>query len=209
MIIRVNYERKLRKEAEKKNKELEEKIKALENNQTPKKTTADKLIENGIDEGIAKSIAEAIDSKEENSETIQIKKELQDMKFKLALSEKAKDEDFSDIQEYEEEIKTLVDKGLNIEQAYYAATYKKSTNTKSEIERKVEAKMLNNQARKDILGNINSSNEIVHSEKERPKATAIEIAMANLAGIKIEDYLAAKNSNSIAQYNQYVNKKAK
>ncbi len=202
----VNYERKLRKEAEKKNKELEEKIKALENN-TPKKTTVDKLIEDGIDESVAKSIAEAIDDRQENQETIQIKKELADMKFKLALSEKAKEDDFSDIQEHEDEIKELVDKGLSIEQAYFATTYKKSTNTNSEIERKVEAKMLNNQARKEILGNLNSSEEISQTDKNKPKATANEIAMANLAGISVEEYLAAKNSNSINQYNKIMNKK--
>ena len=206
----INKERKARKEAIKKNKELEARIAALEEaTKAPKKTTLEKLVESGVDESIAKSLAGVIDEKQSNS--TKVEQELADMKFKLELSEKSKDSNFSDIMDYEDDIKDLVDKGLSVEQAYYALNYdkKKEVNTKSEIERKVEAKMQNNQARKEILGNINSSKGTVSNSDSKPKATAVEIAAARAAGIDINDYLAAKNADSIKQYNDYQKRKTK
>ena len=206
----INKERKARKDAVKKNKELEARIAALEEaNKTNKKTTLDELVENGVDASIAKSIAEAIDKKQSDSNKVE--KELAAMRFKLELSEKSKDSNFSDIMDYEDEVKELVDKGLTIEKAYYALNYdkKQTVNTRSEIERKVEAKMQNNQARKEILGNINSNSGTVSNLESKPKATATEIAAARMAGISINDYLAAKNADSIKQYNDYNKRKTK
>ena len=206
----LNKERKARKEAEKKNKEFEARIAALEEaTKANKKTTLEKLVEDGVDESIAKSIAAAIDEKQSDSNKVE--QELSDMKFKLELSEKSKDSNFSDIMDYEDDIKDLVDKGLSVEQAYYALNYnkKKTVNTKSEIERKVEAKMQNNQARKEILGNINSNAGAVANSENKPKASATEIAAARMAGIDINDYLAAKNADSIKQYNDYNKRKTK
>ena len=206
----VNKERKARKEAEKKNKELEARIAALEEkSKANEKTTLQELDDSGVDESIAKSIAMAIDKKQSNSKNVE--KELAEMRFKLELTEKSKENEFNDILDYEDEVKDLVDKGLTIEQAYYALNYnkKKTTNTKSEIERKVEAKMQNNQARKEILGNINSNAGATASTSNKPKATAVEIAAAKMAGMDINDYLAAKNADSIRQYNDYNKRKAK
>ena len=105
----------------------------------------------------------------------------------------------------------MTNKGLSIEQAYYAASCKKtSTNTKSEIEKEVEVKLQNNQARKDILGNVNSNaGGVATNNSNKPKATANEIAMAKLAGMDLNDYLAAKQANSIKQYDNYLKKKVK
>lgn len=207
----INKERARRKEAERKNKELEARIAALEEKtKTTTKSTLDELVESGVDASIAKSIASAIDKKQTDSSKVE--QELATMRFKLELSEKSKDSNFSDIMDYEDDIKDLVDKGLNIEQAYYALNYdkKKSINTKSEIERKVEAKMQNNQARKEILGNVNSNaGGAVTDSTSKPKASAAEIAAARLAGMDINDYLAAKNADSIKQYNDYVKRKVK
>ena len=207
----INKERARRKEAERKNKELEARIAALEEKtKTPTKSTLDELVESGVDASIAKSIASAIDKKQSNSNRVE--QELASMRFKLELSEKSKDSNFSDIMDYEDDIKDLVDKGLNIEQAYYALNYDKtkSINTKSEIERKVEAKMQNNQARKEILGNVNSNaGGAVAGGAEKLKASSAEIAAARLAGMDINDYLAAKNADSIKQYNDYVKRKVK
>ena len=93
----VNYERKLRKAAEKENRELKEQLAQLtqKTNTAPEKNTVDELIEGGVDPEIAKSISAAINKKDKGSE--QLKKELADMKFKLELSEKSKDSEFSDI----------------------------------------------------------------------------------------------------------------
>lgn len=204
----VNKERQLRKAAEKKNKELEAKIKALEEaNKTPKKSTVDELIEQGVDENIAKSIAKAIDSK--NNIDSATKQELADVRFKLELTEKSKEEGFEDIAEYSEEIKDFVDKGLTLEQAYYATTYKKpSNNTRSEIQRQVEAKIKNTNARKEILGNnINSNSGTSTSSKSKVNATAAEKAMAAAAGISIQEYVAIRDMKSVKDYNTYNSKK--
>lgn len=201
----VNAERKRRKEAEKKNKELEARIKALEEaKQTPTKTTVEELIESGIDEDIAKTIAKAIDKKQENSKKTE--KELAELKFKYSLSEVSKKNGFDDIEEYADEIKDLVDKGLTIEQSYYAITggNLKSINTKSEIERKVEAKLENKQARKEILGNINNSVGTTNNvNSQKVKATAEEVAIAKVAGMSIEEYLAIKGMDNVKEYEQY------
>lgn len=207
----LNAERKARKEAEKKNKEFEARLLALEKANEPKeKTTLEELVENGVDEDIAKSIAGAIDKRQSNASKVE--NELKDMKFRYELSEKSKDDNFSDILDFEDEIKSLVGKGLTIEQSYYALNYKnlKSINTKSEIERKVEAKLQNNQTRKEILGNINSGEGAsIQNNVSKQKASSTEIQMARLAGIDIEDYLAAKNSDSIKQYDSYLKKRMK
>lgn len=206
----INKERKARKDAVKKNKELEARIAALEEStKANKKTTLEELVESGVDESIAKSLAAAIDKKQSNSNKIE--QELASMRFKLELSEKSKENKFNDIMDYEDDIKDLVDKGLSVEQAYYALNYdkQKSNNTKSEIERKVEAKMQNNQARKEILGNINSSAGAISNSESKPKASAAEIAAARMAGISVNDYLAAKNADSIKQYNDYNKRKTK
>ena len=206
----VNKERQLRKAAEKKNRELEEKIKALENsNKTPIKSTVDKLIEQGVEESIAKSIADAIDSK--NSVDEDTKQELANLKFKVLLTEKSKEEGFEDILDYADEIKELVNKGLTLEQSYYATTYNKepkTSNTKSEIERKLEAKMQNNIARKEIFGNnLNNNVGASVSNKEKIHATAEEKAIATAAGMTVEEYIAIRDIDSVKDYNSYKSRK--
>ena len=201
----VNAERSKRKAAEKKNRELEARIKALEEaNKTPTKTTAEELIENGVDESIAKSIAKAIDSKQDGS-----KEELAELKFKLAISEAEKNPDFKDIADYADEIRTLVDKGLTVEQSYYALTGNKKT-SKSEIERKLEVKLENKQARKEILGSANNNaGTSVNSNSKKVKATSLEIAVARAAGMSIEEYLATKEIDNVKDYNKYKESKGK
>ena len=200
----VNKERKARKEAERKNKELEARIKALEEaTKAPQKTTAEELIESGVDESIANSIAAAIYKKQDNNS--ELAKELADVKFENAITKKSKEEGFEDIVDYADEIKELVNKGLTIEQSYYAATYDKSKtqDTKSEIERKVEAKIQNNQARKNILGNYNTDAGTVAISKANVKASAEEKAMAAAAGMTVEEYIAFRDMESAKDYNKY------
>ena len=208
----VNFERKKRKEAEKKNKELEARITALEQNAKSKeKSTLDELLEAGVDENIAKAIAAGIDKRQ--SDNKKVEEELEDLKFQNTLLERSRDKEFENILEQKDEIKELVDKGLSIEQAYYALNYTKlkeePQNTKSEIQRKVESKMQNNQERKEILNNVNSNAGKAINNSNTPKASSAELAMARLAGMSIEDYLAAKNSDNIKEYTEYEKKKIK
>lgn len=206
----INKERKKRKDAEKKARELETRILALEEaNKVHEKSTLDELIENGVDESIAKTIAVAIDKK--NGTDSKTKQELADLKFKVSLSEKSKEEGFEDILDYADEIKDLVDKGLTLEQSYYATTYDrtpKTANTKSEIERKLEAKMQNNTARKEILGNsLNSNSGASNSSKTKINATAAEKAIAAAAGMSVEDFVALRDMDSVKDYNSYKSRK--
>jgi len=194
----VNAERKARKEAERKNKELEARIKALEEaNTTPEKSTLDELIESGIDETIAKTIATAIDKKKtDNSD---LAKELANVKFENELNKKSREVGFEDITEFSDEIKELVDKGLSLEQSYYAVTYNqpKSKNTKTEIERKVEAKLQNNHARKEILGNYNDNTGTNSKSNVKLNLTDEEKGIAAMAGMSIEEYVAFRDMKSI------------
>lgn len=203
----LNKERRLRKEAEKKNKEFEARLKALEEaNKEPEKSTYDTLIEGGIDEEVAKSVAKAIDSKQTNTRGLE--KEIAELRFKDSLNAKSKEEGFEDILDYADEIKDLVDKGLTIEQSYHAVSYDKPTvNTKSEVERKLEAKMRNNNARKEILGNINDNSTASHNTSSRVKLSATEKAVAAAAGMTAEEYAAVRDIDSVKDYNSYKSKK--
>lgn len=200
----LNAERKARKKAVKESKSLEERIKALEEaNKTPEKTTYEDLIESGIDESIAKSIASAIDKKKvDNSD---LKRELAEVKFEASITKKSKEEGFEDIVEYSDEIKELVDKGLTLEQSYYAVTYNKpkTNDTKSEIERKVEARLQNNQARKEILGNYNSNSGASATSKTKINISKEEIAMAAMSGMTPEEFVAYRDMDSVKDYNKY------
>ena len=206
----LNKERQKRKEAQKKAKELEEIIKALkEANKKPEKTTLDTLIESGMDEGVAKSIANAIDSKKDNSKKLE--EEIAELRFEKDLTAKSKEEGFEDIEEYADEIKELVDKGLSIEQAYYATSYNKpkTVNTKREIERKLEAKMQNNNAKKEILGNTNSNVGASSNSNHKVNLSKEEYAVARAAGMTPEDYAAVKGMGSIKDYTNYTARKKK
>lgn len=205
----VNEERRKRKEAEKKARDLEARVLALEEaNKTPEKSTLEELIEKGVDESIAKSIASAIDKKS-NTDS-KTKQELANLKFEVALTKKSKEEGFEDILDYADEIKELVDKGLTLEQSYYATTYDRTSdtaNTKSEIEKKLEVKMQNSQARKEILGNLSNKSGTGNSSKAKINATATEKAIAAAAGMSVEDYVAIRDMDSVKDYNSYKAKK--
>lgn len=202
----LNAERKARKKAEKANDAFEARLKALEEaNKEPEKSTLDGLLESGIDESIAKSIATAIDKKRSNSDNSDLKRELAEVKFEASIAKKSKEEGFEDIAEYSDEIKELVDKGLSLEQSYYAATYNKpkSKDTKSEIERKVEARIQNTQARKEILGNYNSSDGGSTNNKTKIEISAEERAIASMAGLSPEEYVAVRGLDNLKEYNKY------
>lgn len=199
----LNKERALRKAAEKKNKEFEARLEALEKaSKVEEKTTLDTLIESGVEESIAKSIAKAIDSKQ--TDTSKFEKEIADLKFDNSLKALSKQEGYEDIEDYADEIKDLVDKGLTIEQSYHALNYDKpqTKNTKSEIERKLEAKMQNNNARKEMLSGINS-NSGASKNNNKVNLSATEKAIAAAAGMTVQEYEVYKNMQSNRDYTKY------
>lgn len=203
----LNKERALRKAADKKNKELEARLEALEKaNKEPEKSTYETLIEGGIDEEVAKSVSKAIDSKK--TDTSKLEKEIADLKFDNSLKALSKEEGYEDIEDYADEIKDLVDKGLTIEQSYHAVAYDKpqTQNTKSEMQRKLEAKIQNNNARREILQNTNNNSGVANNSK-KVSITSQEKAAAAAAGMTPEDYAALRDMEDINQYNSYKNRK--
>lgn len=206
----LNAERKARKNAEKENKNFEARLKALEeSNKAKSKTTEEELIDKGVDETIAKSIAAAIDKKQANNSDLA--NEIAELKFKSSLNEKSKEEGFEDIVDYADEIKDLMDKGLTIEQSYYAVTYDKpkTKDTKSEIERKVEARLQNNQARKNILGNVNSQAGTVARTAPKINLSSAEKAIAAMSGMTAEEYAAIRDMDNNKDYLNYNKSKVK
>ncbi len=205
----LNAERKQRKEAEKKVKDLEARMTALENaNKEQEKSTLEELLESGIDEEVAKSIASAIDKKK--VDTSKFEKEIKELKFSNDLMAKSKEEGYEDILDYADEIKSLVDKGLTIEQSYYAASYQqhKTHNTQSEIQRKLEAKMENNAIKKQILGNLTKqAGASVNSNASKVQASPEEIAIAARAGMTVEEYVAIRDMKTTKDYEMYKSKK--
>ena len=203
----LNKERALRKAAEKKNKEFEARLEALEKaSKEPEKSTLDTLIESGVDENIAKSIAKAIDSKQTNTSSLE--KELADLKFDNSLKDLSKQEGYEDIEDYADEIKDLVDKGLTIEQSYHAVAYDKphTQNTKSEIQRKLEVKMQNNNARREILQNANNNSGAMQNSK-KINISAEEKAIAAAAGMTAEEYTTMRDIDNVKQYEDYKSRK--
>lgn len=197
-----NKERRLRKEAERKNRELEARIKALEEaNKKPEKSTLDELVESGIDEDIAKSIASAIDKKQAG--TKKTEQEVQDLKFQLQLEKTSKEPGFEDIVDYTDEIKDLTNKGLTVKQSYYALTGGQSSNTNREIARKLETKLENKQARQEILGGLNKPGTTVTASKPKIQATAEEVAIAKAAGMSIDEYKAVQALDNVKDYTEY------
>lgn len=203
----LNKERALRKAAEKKNKEFEARLEALEKaNKEPEKSTYETLIEGGIDEEVAKSVSKAIDSR--RTDTSKLEKEIADLKFDNSLKALSKQEGYEDIEDYADEIKDLVDKGLTIEQSYHAVAYDKpnTQNTKSEMQRKLEVKMQNNNARREILQSTNNNSGAANNSKTI-KLTVAEKEAAAAAGMTAEEYAAIRDVEDINQYNNYKNRK--
>lgn len=209
----LNKERALRKAAEKRSKELEakfqERLEALEKaNKETEKSTLETLIESGVDESIAKSIATAIDKKQ--VDTKKFEKEIADLKFDNSLKALSKEEEYADIEDYADEIKDLVDKGLTIEQSYHAVAYDKpkTQNTKSEMQRKLEVKMQNNNSRREILQNANNNSGVANNSKAI-KISSSEKAIAAAAGLTPEEYVALRDTESIKDYEEYKSRKKK
>lgn len=63
--------------------------------------------------------------------------------------------------------------------------------------------MQNNQARKEILGNYNSSNGATTNVTKRVKLTPEEKSIAVMAGMTVQEYAAFKSMDSVKDYQKY------
>lgn len=193
----VDYKALYEKEQEKRNN-LQKALNAERKmRKTPKKesTTYKQLVASGVDETIAKTLAETSDKSRD---------ELDELKFELSLSKASKKNGFEDIESYAEEIRPYVDKGLTVEQAYYVATGEKSRNTKAEIQRQVEAK-IKNQKIKNKVQHVDTTGSA--SVKSSNKPSSLDIKLAKAFGMSMEEYEAYKGIESQADYNKFKNKK--
>ena len=198
---------KILKGAERENREIEARLEALEKaNKESEKSTYDMLIDGGIDEEVAKSVSKAIDS--QKTDTSKLEKEIANLKFQNSLKALSKQEGYEDIEEYSDEIKDLVDKGLTIEQSYHAIAYDNphTRNTKSEMQRKLERKMQNNNARKEILNNINNNSGAANNST-KIKISNDEKQFAAAAGMTPEEYVEMRDLESIDDYDNYIKRK--
>ena len=198
----VDYKALYEQEQEKRNK-LQ---KALNAERKLKKTTTKvdvtetstykQLVANGVEESIAKTIAETSDKSSSKQK---------DLEFELALLKTSKKSGFEDVESFADDIRPFVDKGLTVEQAYYVAVgEKQGTNTKAEIARQVEAKLKNQQIKNKISKVDTTGSASVTNSK---KASATDIAMAKAFGMSIEEYTALKGIDNIDAYQKFKNKK--
>ena len=165
----------------------------------PKKeesSTYKQLVASGVDETIAKTLAETSDKSRD---------EIEELKFNLAISKASKKSGFENIEDYAEEIRPFVDKGLSVEQAYYVATgERQSGNTKAEIQRTIEAKM-RNQKIKNKVQKVDTTGSARKSDSVKP--SSLDITLARKFGMSIEEYQAFKGIDSQADYQKFKNKK--
>lgn len=178
--------------------EERKKRKALEKQLKSKKTETnayDELVKAGVDEDLAKTLANVVARPSKDVEELRVENQI------LKLS---KQDGFEGIEEYTDEIKDFVDKGLTIEQAYYACSGGKKTskNTDAEMQRKYEAKMRNKQAKKEIL-NIEPTGGSPKIVEKKQNYSPLEAAAANAAGMSIEEYLAYRDMDNANDYEKY------
>ena len=178
------------------------KRKALEKQLKAKKTETsayDELVKAGVDEDLAKTLANVVAKPSKDVEELRVENQI------LKLS---KQEGFEGIEDYVDDIKSFVNKGLTIEQAYYACSGGKKTskNTNAEMQRQYEAKMRNRKIKQDIL-DVEPSGSSPKMVEKKQNYTAIEAAAANAAGMSIEEYLAYKTIGNATDYEKYRNKK--
>ena len=199
----IDYKALYEAEQEKKNKlqkalNAERQSKKMKTKETDvtENSTYKELVASGVDKAIAKTIAQ--NSNNNNSE-------IADLRFELQLTKVSKKSGFEDIEEYADEIRPFVDKGLTVEQAYYVATGEKQrTNTKAEIARQVEAKM-KNQKLKSKVQKVDTNGSASVSNSKKP--SSMDITMAKAFGMSIEEYEALKGIDNIEAYQKFKNKK--
>ena len=160
-------------------KENESKINEEKNALRAKLLEGDLFDEEIVDKLMA-TIGEDLISQKVNSERKE-KEETFDKEFK----EFVKDEMFYDAEDYKEEIKGLMEKGLSMKSAYFAlAGENKMSNIRKDLEVEVEQKLLNksNKANRVNVGHEESKNEM-----QRTRYTKREQEIANQLGTDIKE----------------------
>ena len=185
-------ERARRKEAEKKLRELEAKINADEiakenEDKIAKEREAykKKMLEGDlVDEEVADKLLEVfgddiIKTKIANQQRAEAES------FDKQLSDLKKDELFMDADVYKPQIKSLMEKGLSMEEAYFASVGKaRFSQMKKNLETEIEQKLLNNSNK---ASNIDVGHIEAKSEVKKGKYTKREQEIARETGLSVQE----------------------
>jgi multidrug efflux pump subunit AcrA (membrane-fusion protein) len=188
----LSAERARRKAAEKELKELKAKLDAEKLAKTQEDRVAKereaykkKILEGDlVDEEVAEKLLDVFgDDIIKNKIATQTRLEAED--FEQKLSELKKDELFMDADVYKPQIKELMDKGLSMEEAYFASVGKsRFTQMKKDMEVELEQKLLNNNRKADEI-------DIGHAEEKgvvkRGSYTKREQEIAKETGLPVAE----------------------
>lgn len=188
----LDSERARRKAAEKELKELRAKLEQEKNKEEDEKAFNSKredlrkklLAKDVMDEEVADTILSALGD-DLIKTSIATERKTKEENFDRALSELKQDEMFMDADVYRPQIKELVDKGLSLEEAYFASVGKsRFSQMKKDLEVELEQKLLNNGDKADKI-------DIGHAEEKgaikRGKYTKREQEIARETGLTVEE----------------------
>lgn len=188
----LDSERAKRKNAEKKLRELQaemDKIKNAKQNeekiQSEKDSLKAKLMQDDmIDEEVAERLINTI-GEDLIKQRIQNEAKEAEASFDREFNEFSKDEMYYDAEEYKDEIKALMSKGLSMKSAYFAlAGENKMASIRKDLEVEIEQKLLNNTNKAE---KVNVGHEESKDETKRTRYTKREQEIANELGMDIKE----------------------
>lgn len=189
----LTAERARRKEAERKLKELEAKLdaeKLAKDNEDKiaqeRAKYKQKMLEGDlVDEDVADKLLEVFGDDIIKTK-IATQAKLEEENFDKQLSELKKDELFMDADVYKPQIKELMDKGLSMEEAYFASVGKaKFTMIKKDIQTEIEQKLLNNSSKASKIDVGHAEQD--KSEAKKGKYTKREQEIARETGLNVSE----------------------
>lgn len=188
----LDSERARRKAAEKELKELRAQLEAEKVKEEDEKAfnskrddLRKKLLEKDVmDEEVADTILSALGD-DLIKTSIATERRTKEENFDKALSELKQDEMFMDADAYKPQIRQLMDKGLSMEEAYFASVGKsRFSQMKKDLEVELEQKLLNNDEKADMT-------DIGHAEEKgaikRGKYTKREQEIARETGLSVDE----------------------
>lgn len=198
----LDSERAKRKNAEKKLRELQaemEKLKSAKQNeekiQSEKENLKQKLMQDDmIDEEVADRLISTI-GEDLIKQRIQNEAKEAEASFDKEFNEFSKDEMYYDAEDYKDEIKALMSKGLSMKSAYFAlAGENKMANIRKDLEVEIEQKLLNNSNKAE---KVNVGHEESKDETKRTRYTKREQEIANELGIDVKDVHNRLNTTTL------------
>ena len=191
-IQALDSERARRKKAEAKMKELEAEIAKMKNSKEDeakinsesenlkKELLEGELLDEEIADKLVKTFGKGLIEQKIKNERFE-KEEAFNKEFKQL----TEDEMFYDAEEYKEEIKGLMEKGLSMKGAYFAlAGENKMASIRKDLEVEIEQKLLNNTNKAE---RVNVGHEEAKDEAQRSRYTKRESELARETNLDVKD----------------------